>query len=494
MKILLSVTTVLLSYRVSFSQVEKGSGLFQTIASRDSVLFDAGFNALNTKVFANLLSDKFECYHDEAGITATKADFIASIERLTGLDYTPRRELVENTLEVYPLRRKSVIYGAIQTGEHRFYARLHDSNNPEVLTSTAKFTHLWLLEKGEWKLSLVLSYDHHDTDSANSIPHDHIFRDRLETEKWMIDHHIPTLGIGYIEEGKIKEEQVFGTDENGKPEPDNTMFDVASLTKPVTAMVVMKLVNSGKWDLDEPLFHYWTDPDVANDPRSKRLTTRHVLSHQSGFPNWRDGSLVFEFEPGAHYQYSGEGFEYLRRALEKRFNKPLDQLANELIFEPLNMHDTHYYWDKSTDTARIAKRYSSNGGEYATHRTVSANAANHLLTTVEDYCKFMVYVMNGAGIDSNRFHQMISEQARIKRRKYFGLGWWLDEHVNGDENAIVHGGDDKGVHTIAFMLPKSKQGLLIFTNCDNGTDTYIPIIQHFLPDAVGKEIIDVETK
>src|SRR5687768_409468 len=73
----------------------------------------------------------------------------------------------------------------------------------------------------------------------------------------------------------------------GNPAPFNTIFNVASLTKPVTAMLTLKLVSMGNWHLDEPLAKYWTDPDVVNDAWSKKLTTRHILSHQTGFVNWR---------------------------------------------------------------------------------------------------------------------------------------------------------------------------------------------------------------
>jgi CubicO group peptidase (beta-lactamase class C family) len=81
------------------------------------------------------------------------------------------------------------------------------------------------------------------------------------------------------------------------------------MTKPVVAMLTLKLVEQGQWNLDEPLYHYWIDPDIANDPRHKKMTTRHALSHQTGFPNGRKGKLAFEFEPGTDFQYSGEGYE-----------------------------------------------------------------------------------------------------------------------------------------------------------------------------------------
>ena len=150
---------------------------------------------------------------------------------------------------------------------------------------------------------------------------------------------MPVLGLGIIEDGKLKQIKVFGEIGKGQAAPYNTIFNVASLTKPVTAIVALKLVSLGKWNLDEPVYKYWTDPDIAHDPRNKKLTTRIILSHQTGFPNWRwlsdSKKLNFQFDPGTQYQYSGEGFEYLKKALEKKFHKSLPQLANELIFQPL---------------------------------------------------------------------------------------------------------------------------------------------------------------
>jgi CubicO group peptidase (beta-lactamase class C family) len=306
-------------------------------------------------------------------------------------------------------------------------------------------------------------------------------------------NHIPALGIGYIKEGRIKELVVYGKNDKGILNPDNMIFNIASLTKPITALVALKLVNTGQWDLDEPISKYWTDPDIANDPRSQQLTTRHILSHRSGFPNWRNGKLAFKFDPGTTYQYSGEGFEYLRKALENKFHKTLDELATEWIFKPLKMYDTRFYWDSSVDESRFAAWHKKDGSLYTTYKNTSANAADNLLTTLEDYSKFMLHIMDGAGLKHELYLQMVSEQARINPRKYFGLGWWLDETVRDGENALVHGGDDIGVHTMAFILPSSKEGLVIFTNCDNGIDIYIPTIQYYLGKA-GQEIIDIETK
>lgn len=479
-----------------YAQIDKSSDLFRTLKSQDSLLFNIGFNACDTKKFENIISENFEFYHDQAGLTNTKLAFIENVKsNVCNLNYTAKRVLDEKSLDVYPLEKNGVIYGAIQQGVHSFYAI--ENGKPEHLTSIANFTHVWMFENGNWRLSRGLSYNHRSNEITDTINKKLLFKDEIETEKWLEKNRIPALGIGYIKNGKIEQIKVYGELEKEKPAPDNTIFNVASLTKPITALLALKLVNAGKWDLDEPIYTYWTDPDIANDPRTKKLTTRHILSHQTGFTNWRyknaDNKLTFEFDPGTKYQYSGEGFEYLRKALENKFHKTLDQLASEFIFVPLQMNDTRFFWDKNMDESRFAKWHDGNGNLHKIDKNTSANAADDLLTTVEDYSKFMAHIMNGAGLKKDLYQQMISNQVTIKNNKYFGLGWWVDQNIGNGEFALVHGGDDKGVHTIAFILPQSKQGLVIFTNCDNGTDIYIETVLSYLGE-LGQGIIDVETK
>lgn len=323
-----------------------------------------------------------------------------------------------------------------------------------------------------------------------------IFDKNSQIEKWMKEKKVSALGLGIIENGKLKQIKVFGKIAKGQSAPYNTIFNVASLTKPVTAIVALKLVSLGKWNLDEPVYKYWTDPDIANDPRNKKLTTRIILSHQTGFPNWRwlsdSKKLNFQFDPGTQYQYSGEGFEYLKKALEKKFHKSLQQLANELIFQPLKMYDTKFVWDKNIDTSRFAIGYDRNGNAYKIVKDKAPSAADDLLTTIEDYGKFLVSVMNSEGLTKEVFDEMTSNQVASTRGKHFGLGFEIYDLSNG-EYALSHGGADDGVRTIVFIFPKSKQGLLIFTNSDTGGSIYENLVKHYLGEN-GQKIFDIETK
>jgi len=478
----------------SFSQISKDDKIFKALRKNDSLLFDVAFNRCELAILDEIIHDDFEFYHDKAGITSSKSEFISSIKNgICNLNYKPIRKLELQSLEVFTLLKNGEVYGAIQNGKHHFFAL--EKDKPEYLTSTAQFSHLWLFVQNKWKLSRVLSYNHQEPPSP--INQSLLFKDKAETEKWMKSMRIPALGIGVIKDGKIVESTVYGQLAPGKPAPHNSIFNVASLTKPITALVALKLINEGKLSLDEPLHKYWIDPDISKDSRVKKLTPRIILSHQTGFPNWRyqkaDGKLAFEFEPGTRYQYSGEGMEYLRIAIEKKLNTTLEKLAQHYIFEPLEMKDTHFVWNVNVNEERFAKWHSGNGELYVTDKNKKANAADDVLTTIPDYLKFMQHIVNGAGLNPALYDEMIKNQVKIKEDKYFGLGWSIDENIGDGERALVHGGDDKGVHTIAFLLPKSKQGLLIFTNCDNGTDIYIPTILAYW-GKLGQGIIDVEMK
>ncbi|WP_010179119.1 serine hydrolase [Aquimarina agarilytica] len=313
-------------------------------------------------------------------------------------------------------------------------------------------------------------------------------KEHQEMIKYLQENNIPVLGI--IENAELKKIEVFGKLSANKKAPYNTIFNVASITKPVTALVALKLVSQGKWGLDEPLCKYWIDSDVKNDPNAKLLTTRHVLSHQTGFPNWRNGKLNFEFVPGTKYVYSGEGFEYLRKALESKFKKSLNDLATQLIFDPLQMTDTQYIWNEKIDSSRVALGYAADGTTYPVFKRKIPNGADDMLTTIKDYGTFLISVMNGEGLSDEVVKEMHSNQVASTNGKYFGLGF--EKYLFKDGNyALAHGGSDNGVKALTFMFPKTKQGFLVFTNSDNGTKIFEKVLTKYL-GIYGEEIIETE--
>lgn len=158
MKYIFLFYLILTSFFVS-AQVDTNSDLHKTILSKDSLLFQVGFNTCNISQFEDLLSEKFEFFHDIGGIS-DRTKFLNDLKN--GLckspeTYQSRRELISGSTQVFPLYENGKLYGAIQYGEHRFYESM---NGKERFASTAKFTHVWVLENGIWKLNKGLSYDH----------------------------------------------------------------------------------------------------------------------------------------------------------------------------------------------------------------------------------------------------------------------------------------------------------------------------------------------
>lgn len=144
--------SIVLLYALSLNaQVAKNSDLFKTLTEKDSLLFTEGLNKCNIELIKSLVHEDFEFYHDKGGIDHSKSEFIETLKNGPCINSTieNRRTLKTESLEVFPLyTEKNELYGAVQSGTHHFG------------NSSPKFTHLWLLVEGQWKLSRVLSFNH----------------------------------------------------------------------------------------------------------------------------------------------------------------------------------------------------------------------------------------------------------------------------------------------------------------------------------------------
>ena len=164
---------------------------------------------------------------------------------------------------------------------------------------------------------------------------------------------VPGFAAGVLRNGKLAWERYQGVVEAGTKRPVHaeTLFPAASLGKPVFAYAVLRLAEQGRLDLDRPLKSYVPDHAPA-DPRGDKITARHVLSHSSGLRNWRnsaDQPLVPDFDPGTRFRYSGEGFYYLQRAVEKIAGCAIQPFMEEALFQRFEMASSTYAWRADTE-------------------------------------------------------------------------------------------------------------------------------------------------
>ena len=125
--------------------------LFQRIQSLDTQLFDA-YNHCDLEKFGSLLADDLEFYHDKTGLTRGRQALVEGVKNNICGKVT--RELVPGTLEVYPIAG----YGAVEIGVHRFH---HPGHESDEVVGEARFIHLWQNKDGVWKVTRVISFDHH---------------------------------------------------------------------------------------------------------------------------------------------------------------------------------------------------------------------------------------------------------------------------------------------------------------------------------------------
>jgi len=155
------------------------------------------------------------------------------------------------------------------------------------------------------------------------------------------------------------------------------------------------------------------------------------------------------------------------------------------------MHDTNYVWGKNIDETRVALGFDKEGNAYKTYKPKNENAADDVHTTLKDYGTFLTSVLAGKDFSEEVFQQMQTNQVASINGKHFGLGFEKYDFKDGNY-ALSHGGTDKGVQTIFFIFPKTKQGVLIFTNVDDGYKVFEKILIDYLGD-YGREIVAIET-
>jgi CubicO group peptidase (beta-lactamase class C family) len=308
---------------------------------------------------------------------------------------------------------------------------------------------------------------------------------------------VPGLSIALIRDGKTYWVHGFGVKDTktGEPVTNDTTFEAASLSKPVFAYAVLKLVDQGKLDLDTPLSKYLPAPYIVGDERLNKITARLVLSHRTGFPNWRgDGNpLTIRFMPGERFSYSGEGFVYLAKVVEQVTGKPLNGFMTEAVFVPLGMKSSSYVWRADYDT-RTATGHDSDGAIQEKFKPKEANAAASLHTTVDDYARFLEAVLNGTGLKKGTVKQLETPQvavdpectnctdrmpAELSKQLFWGLGWGIERTKDGE--ALWHWGDNGAFKCFLVAYPKQKMGVVLFTNSENG----LGIVQDVVEDAIG---------
>ncbi|NMM37773.1 MAG: beta-lactamase family protein [Glaciimonas sp.] len=302
-------------------------------------------------------------------------------------------------------------------------------------------------------------------------------------------HHVCGVAIAVIKNRKLDAMDFATGCEPALTLNADSVFQAASLSKPVFAYEVLKLVEQGKMELDVPVMQYLPqgyrhpfDPlkaepsDLVADPQIQAVTVRMLLNHTSGLPNWASGPLIFHSAPGEKWDYSGEGFLLLQRAAEAVTGQPLDRFMTTQVFKPLDMDHSNYVWN-----VRIAQDLLSgtkaNGAPRASWDLKKPIAAFSLYTSAADYEKFLVTVLN----DHHVLKQIIASPVAVdpSLNLSWGLGWGIER--TQDDLFIWQWGNNTGYREFVIASVRTGDGFVMLTNSENGLKLAEPITQKILP-------------
>lgn len=302
--------------------------------------------------------------------------------------------------------------------------------------------------------------------------------------------HVASVSFATIANGKTALAEAYGEAAPGMSAGNTTLYNIASMSKPISAEVILRLASAGKLSLDEPMWPHWIDPDVAADPRAKLLTPRMALDHQTGFPNWRQqtgGKLSFIRDPGTAFGYSGEGYQYVARFAEKKTGQPFEKLAQTLVFDPAGMTRTAYT-ERPWMNGQIAKPTDQDGNWMEPQITTSFVAADLVYTTPAQYASFVESLMNGIGespsirtlresVLTDRKAELCVGKLAASCPEQVGIGPGWEVIKTHGKTFLMHTGMDPGVFTLGYFDPGARSGVIIFTNSSNGPRIILPLLK-----------------
>jgi CubicO group peptidase (beta-lactamase class C family) len=306
-----------------------------------------------------------------------------------------------------------------------------------------------------------------------------------------IEGAIDGLALALIKDGEII--QGFSGHSDQKKRllvTAQTVFPAASLSKPVFAYAVLKLVDQGVLSLDMPLAGF---VDYApGDEFAAEITAAHVLSHTTGFPNWRSSEqpLKSYFRPGDRFSYSGEGFVFLQRVVERLTGESLEATAQRLVFEPLGMTRSTFDPARKFDDTVVPS-------EAAADATVSvratANAARSLRTTAHDYAQFLKAILSGTGLKSSTSESWMEARKSVPanfvnaadprgmHQKDSAVGWGLGWGLEIESRFFFQWGANNGY--VSFTIGSRVDGVafVILTTGFTGLECIRQLVEVVLP-------------
>ena len=319
-------------------------------------------------------------------------------------------------------------------------------------------------------------------------------------------HRVPGVSVAVINNGRIEWARGWGETEagSGVPVDTATLFQAASISKPVAAVAALRLVQDGVLRLDEDVnarLRSWRVPDT-DFTQVERVTLRRLLSHSAGttvhgFPGYAAGDTVptvvqvldgeppantrpvrVDTVPGSLWRYSGGGYTIAQLLMEDVTGRPFAELMREQVLEPAGMRHSTYAQPLPAERAGQAATAHDREGQPVAGRyhTYPEQAAAGLWTTPSDLARLAIEVQRAYKGEEGRI--LTPETARLMLTRsagQYGLGFGV--LAEGDSLRFQHGGSNRGFRAFFMATAGTGQGVVVMTNGDGGADVAMEILR-----------------
>ncbi len=286
-------------------------------------------------------------------------------------------------------------------------------------------------------------------------------------------YEIPGVSLALIKDGQVAYHKTYGvkSTKTNDPVDEKTLFEAASITKPVFGFLVLRLAERGIIDLDAPLYETLPFEDLEVTPEYKKMTARHVLIHQSGLPNW---GVPLLHPPGTRYGYSGEGFEYLKRVVCKITGKDIEELLREEVIDPLDLYHMKF---KDSEALREVAAIGHQGSNPTYWPIPSEPGMAHSMhTEARAFSKFAIALLEKKGLKPSTYEEMVEIHTESPSEWWndptfsegAGLGIHVRKSPNG--NVIGHGGNNGDFKCLFEVFQDLDMGYVVFTNSSRGDE------------------------
>jgi len=302
--------------------------------------------------------------------------------------------------------------------------------------------------------------------------------------------HVPGLTVATIDDCKVSDVSYFGFADvdSGEAVGPDTVFEAASLTKTIFAIIVNQLANEGVIDLDTPLAETFAAPRVPDQEGYEVLTPRIILEHRSGFPNWAGnpldpetwGPIEFKNPPNTKFGYSGEAFMLLQAYVENATGKSLKDLFDERLGALM----PHTSLSGLKNGVAPAFAHDNNGTKEEGRALIAAptaGAAYSAITNANDYAQLLGFLCEGGGMSEAARAEMLRPQSPTDdARISWALGWGVQ--IAPDATVIFHWGDNGPFKTFTAFNPQTRDGVVYFANGFDGLKLIEPIAEPVVGD------------